>query len=353
MNTSGSPFQPIPLYREAQADPSAWACSVCGRLSKDQTAATWCCVRNVCRTCGAAKAEPTSSDCAVCIRKRRADHRERAREAVAQWRSLPNRAPISAYKGVISDADGPGDGYYQDLDALLDHCINGGPDPRERRFFAVMPSAVTWTAEELADEYVDQLAEVAHDGWEFDNREELVRLLGPVADLLTHQDLGWEEDRTRPLDFDIEWPPTPTPGALHVVGALIVRDGRVFAAQRAEHKHDGGRWEFPGGKPEGAESNEQALARELREELGADVEVGPWVARGTVVGQDPDDPDDFTQLELDLYLVRWPVGDPVLVDHCNCGWFRPSELRELSWCWADRNTLDRAIEVAQEQEPER
>lgn len=61
--------------------------------------------------------------------------------------------------------------------------------------------------------------------------------------------------------------------AILVVCALIEHDGRVLMAQRPAHKHLGGKWEFPGGKIEPGETPEEALHRELREELGCTVEI--------------------------------------------------------------------------------
>ena len=56
-----------------------------------------------------------------------------------------------------------------------------------------------------------------------------------------------------------------------VCAAIVDRDGRVLLAQRPAHKHLGFKWEFPGGKVETGESPEQALVREIREELGCDI----------------------------------------------------------------------------------
>ncbi|MFT5605544.1 MAG: 8-oxo-dGTP diphosphatase [Paracoccaceae bacterium] len=55
---------------------------------------------------------------------------------------------------------------------------------------------------------------------------------------------------------------------LHVAAGVILRDGQLLLSKRHKHAHQGGLWEFPGGKLEVSESTEQALARELREELG-------------------------------------------------------------------------------------
>ena len=55
-------------------------------------------------------------------------------------------------------------------------------------------------------------------------------------------------------------------------GILIDGKGHILLAQRADHQHQGGKWEFPGGKIEVGETPEQALCRELQEELGVQVE---------------------------------------------------------------------------------
>lgn len=58
-----------------------------------------------------------------------------------------------------------------------------------------------------------------------------------------------------------------------VVCAVIERDGKVLVAQRSKEKHYPLQWEFPGGKPEAGETPEQALVREVKEELACDIEV--------------------------------------------------------------------------------
>src|ERR1019366_3107599 len=61
---------------------------------------------------------------------------------------------------------------------------------------------------------------------------------------------------------------------IEVSAALIFRDGKLLITQRQRDAHLGGLWEFPGGKREPDETSEQCLGRELREELGIEVEVG-------------------------------------------------------------------------------
>jgi len=79
-----------------------------------------------------------------------------------------------------------------------------------------------------------------------------------------------------------------------VVAALIERGGRLLISQRRPEAGHGGRWEFPGGKREAGEQDDQALHRELREELGIDLVIGPhaWTERSG-------------PLELRFYWCRW------------------------------------------------
>lgn len=74
--------------------------------------------------------------------------------------------------------------------------------------------------------------------------------------------------------------------SITVVAAVIERDGRILITRRRAGAHLEGLWEFPGGKAEAGESLEQALRREIREELGLDISVG--TAIDTVAWQYPD-----------------------------------------------------------------
>jgi 8-oxo-dGTP diphosphatase len=72
---------------------------------------------------------------------------------------------------------------------------------------------------------------------------------------------------------------TPGPALRFVAAALIVRDRQVLIGQRRADQPMGSLWEFPGGKIEPGESPQEALVRELAEELGIHAEVGPAVTR--------------------------------------------------------------------------
>src|SRR5690606_14925420 len=73
-------------------------------------------------------------------------------------------------------------------------------------------------------------------------------------------------------------PMPPPKRSIHVVAGVITdARGRILLNRRTENRDMAGLWEFPGGKRESGESSEQALARELHEELGIEAEIGDWL----------------------------------------------------------------------------
>ena len=115
-----------------------------------------------------------------------------------------------------------------------------------------------------------------------------------------------------------------------VVGAAIVRDGRVLAARRTTPPELAGRWELPGGKVEPGEAPDQALARELLEELGCTIEVTGWLAGASPIG------------ETHVLTVATAVlvdGVPVPVEHDLVRWLDADELDDVDWLEPDRPFL--------------
>ena len=115
---------------------------------------------------------------------------------------------------------------------------------------------------------------------------------------------------------------------IRVVGAAIVRDGKVLVAQRSETMLLPLKWEFPGGKVEAGESPEAALAREIREELALDIQVGVRLGCGTALS-------GGRQVQLDVYGALIVQGQIALVEHAAISWALPEELDAFDWAEAD------------------
>lgn len=114
-----------------------------------------------------------------------------------------------------------------------------------------------------------------------------------------------------------------------IVGTAIVRDGRLLAQQRAFPEEIAGMWELPGGRVEPGESGQEAVRRECKEELGADV------APGAPVGPDVVLPGGKL---LRIYQATTDE-DPVAVEHRDLRWLSRDELGDVEWLPADRILL--------------
>lgn len=117
---------------------------------------------------------------------------------------------------------------------------------------------------------------------------------------------------------------------LVVAVALIDADNRVLIAQRPEGKQLAGLWEFPGGKVDAGERPEQALIRELKEELGIDV-TEPCLAPLTFASHAYDD----FHLLMPLYICRRWSGTVTSREGQNLAWVRANKLRDYPMPPAD------------------
>ena len=117
---------------------------------------------------------------------------------------------------------------------------------------------------------------------------------------------------------------------IEVVAAVIFREGKVLCVQRPKHtkEYKSLKWEFPGGKVEVGESREEALVREIREELSVDIEVSEFLM--TVEHSYPD-----FHLTMHVFKCILDQGEITLNDHVALKWLSVYELDQLDWAAAD------------------
>jgi 8-oxo-dGTP diphosphatase len=114
-----------------------------------------------------------------------------------------------------------------------------------------------------------------------------------------------------------------------VAAALYDAQGQVLIAERPAGKHMAGRWEFPGGKVAPAESERRALERELREELGVEVDAAQPLMRLSHAYEDRD-------VELSLWIIGAYRGMPRPLERQRLKWVSPARLAAEDILEADR-----------------
>lgn len=118
---------------------------------------------------------------------------------------------------------------------------------------------------------------------------------------------------------------------IQVVAALIVHDGRIFATQRGYGDWKG-YWEFPGGKVEPGETPEDALVREIREELATEIRVERYVT--TIEWDYP-----AFHLSMRCYLCSVLSGSLTLLEHEAAAWLDRDHLHDVKWLPADETII--------------
>ena len=129
---------------------------------------------------------------------------------------------------------------------------------------------------------------------------------------------------------------------IEVVAAVIIKDGKVFATQRGYGDFKDG-WEFPGGKVEAGESPQEALVREIEEELDTKIDVGDFIC--TV---DYDYPK--FHLTMHCYLCTIKEGALHLNEHEAARWLAKDELWSVDWLPADVVVVKALIPLLLQQE---
>ena len=117
-----------------------------------------------------------------------------------------------------------------------------------------------------------------------------------------------------------------------VVAAIIIHNNRIFATQRGYGDFKDG-WEFPGGQIEPGESLQQALVREIKEELDTEIEVGDYLE--TVEYDYPS-----FHLSMDCFFCTIKMGDLVLREHEAAKWLTVETLDDVDWLPADKVLIE-------------
>jgi 8-oxo-dGTP diphosphatase len=120
---------------------------------------------------------------------------------------------------------------------------------------------------------------------------------------------------------------------VEVVAAVIHKGDLFYVVQRPFKGEVGGKWEFPGGKIEIGESKEQALARELKEELNIEVMINEHILTS-------DYEYNSFKIRIHFYECKIKNGIPKLAEHINEKWLLKSQIQEIDLASADIAVLD-------------
>lgn len=114
---------------------------------------------------------------------------------------------------------------------------------------------------------------------------------------------------------------------VEVVAAVIEKNNLIFCCQRADIGECALKWEFPGGKIEPGETKEEALVRELKEELDADIIVNEFI---TTVDY------EYNTFSITMHIFRCSLlNNMVLKEHVNYKWIKREELKQIDFAKAD------------------
>ena len=117
-----------------------------------------------------------------------------------------------------------------------------------------------------------------------------------------------------------------------VVAAIILKDDKFFIAQRNRNKHMGLCWEFPGGKVEKNENFEQALKREIKEELNISILINKKIRVENYQ-------DNKINVKLHYYLCSHIDGEFILNEHEDSAWVAKNEFNKYNFAEGDKDII--------------
>lgn len=124
---------------------------------------------------------------------------------------------------------------------------------------------------------------------------------------------------------------------VHVVGAIIENENdEIFCAQRSPNMSLPNYWEFPGGKIEKGESPQEALVREIKEELNCTIDVKEKVEDTTYEYEK-------VIVRLETYMATLLEGHPTALEHSNTKWVKRDELLTLDFAPADIPAVEKLV----------
>lgn len=124
---------------------------------------------------------------------------------------------------------------------------------------------------------------------------------------------------------------------IKVVAAIIKKDNKIFVTQRGYGEFKDG-WEFPGGKVEKGETKQQALIREIKEELDTVIQVDFYL--DTIEYDYPS-----FHLSMDCFVCSIVEGNLILKEHEDSKWITKEEIETLNWLPADLTIINKVKEL--------